>query len=497
MNPAFKSVSPTKQVGIWIRVSTEDQAQGDSPKHHELRARAYAESRGWTVCEVYDLAGVSGKSVVDHREAKRMMEDVRRGHIHALIFSKLARLARNTRELLDFSDFFREHDADLISLQESIDTTTPAGRLFYTMIAAMAQWEREEITERVKASVAVRARLGKPLSGRVAFGYHWKDGKIQPHPDEAPVRKLIYELFAQHKRKKAVARVLNDRGLRTRDGHKFTDTTVDRLIRDTTAKGQHRANFTRRVAGNKPWAWKPEHDWVINQVDPIVAEALWQQCNDLLDARRARMARPGKRPVHPFAGLVFCHCGKKMYVPSNTPKYVCSACRTKIPVIDLDGLFCDQLKDYLTAPDKISAYLDGANATLAEKTQLLETLRRDQTRTKQEAEKCFQLYNEGGLTAEQFKTRFQPLDQRRSQLEAELPRVEGEIDLLKVDGWSREHILAETSSIVAQWPTQTADEKRGIVESLVEKIVIKADEVTFNMRYLPDFKEMPEKQRTL
>src|SRR5438270_13116327 len=87
-----------KDVGIWIRVSTEDQAQGESPQHHEHRARLYAESKGWTVKEVYDLAGVSGKSVMDHPEAQRMLQDIKKGNITALIFSKLARLARNTKE---------------------------------------------------------------------------------------------------------------------------------------------------------------------------------------------------------------------------------------------------------------------------------------------------------------------------------------------------------------------------------------------------------------
>src|SRR5579862_1251748 len=125
--------SEVKSVGIWIRVSTEDQAKGESPEHHLARARAYATVKGWEVKEVYDLAGVSGKSVIDHAEAKRMLSDIRRGHITGLIFSKLARLARNTRELLDFADIFRAQGADMISLQETIDTSTPAGRLFFTM----------------------------------------------------------------------------------------------------------------------------------------------------------------------------------------------------------------------------------------------------------------------------------------------------------------------------------------------------------------------------
>jgi len=83
----------TKAVGIWIRVSTEDQARGESPEHHEHRARMYAEAKGWEVREVYRLEAVSGKSVMDRPETKRMLEHVRTGRITGLIFSKLARLA--------------------------------------------------------------------------------------------------------------------------------------------------------------------------------------------------------------------------------------------------------------------------------------------------------------------------------------------------------------------------------------------------------------------
>ena len=480
----------TKNVGIWIRVSTEDEANGESPQHHEQRARQYAEFNGWKVKEVYDLAGISGKSVMEQPEAKRMLADIKRGHIAGLIFSKLARLARNTKELLEFADFFRDHKADMISLQEKIDTSTPAGRLFYTMIAAMAQWEREEIVDRVKASVSIRAKLGHPLGGPAPFGYQWKDKKLVPDPKEAPVRKLIYELFLEHRRKKTVVRLLNDAGHRTRKGVKFTSKTVWRLLQDPTAKGVHVANHTTRDGNGKTWSQKPEDQWVTNEVDAIVDEKIWNECNQILGATYQKQRRPGKKAVNLFATIAHCHCGEKMYVPSNSPKYVCRTCKNKIPIADLEAIYVEQIEAYSLSSDRIAAYLKQVDGTLLEKENLLKHQHEELQKLQQEISRIFRLHQDGHIDGAGFGRFYQPLEERRKQLEADLPRLQAEVDVCKVETLSAEEVAKEAQNLAKLWPMLQADEKRNIVEAITHKIIVGKEEIEIRLCYLPPCKDM-------
>ncbi len=488
--------SSPRSVGIWIRVSTEDQARGDSPDHHERRARAYAESQGWAVREIYHLEAVSGKSVKDHPEAVRMIRDITRGHISALIFSKLARLARNTRELLDFADQFRDLGADLISLQESIDTSSPAGRLFFTIIAAMAQWEREEITDRVRASIRVRAELGKNLGGAAPFGYRWVDNRLEIDPSEGPIRKWIYELFLEHRRIKTVVRVVNDAGYRTRKGAAFTDTTIDRLIRDPTAKGRYRSNHTFRDARGKLQT-KPESEWVHTPVDALVSETLWEQCNEILRDRRSNGQAPGPKPVHLFAGLLRCGCGRKMYVFSRSPKYVCSQCRTKIPAEDLEAIFRERLKAFLVSEDAVREHLEHASEHVRDLESRVTAHERRLDRVREEKRKVYRLYQDDQISTEGFGSLNSPLEAQERTLASELPKLQGELDALKIHELSAEEVVGEAMNLHASWPRLSPEDKRGLIESIVESIEVSNQTVTITLCASPSSEALTKRQRNL
>jgi site-specific DNA recombinase len=480
----------TKQIGIWIRVSTEDQARGDSPEHHEKRARLYAESKGWQVREVYHLEAVSGKAVMQHPEAKRMLEDLKQGNISGLIFSKLARLARNTKELLEFSEIFNANNADLISLQESIDTSTPAGRLFYTMIAAMAQWEREEIADRVSASIAIRAKLGKPISGQSPFGYRWVDKVLVPDPVEAPVRKLIYELYLEHKRMKTVARILNESGYRTRSGSEFSHMAVQRLITDPTAKGLRRANYTTRSSDKKAWAIKPKEEWIYTKCEPIVSEELWEQCNAILTDLGSKRKPRAKKTVNLFSGLVSCQCGTKMYVPSNSPKYTCSACRNKIPTGDLEEVFHEQLKTFFFSPLEVTNYLSQADRTIKEKEELLASILEEERKTRYDMDKVYKLYLDEAISSEGFRERYKPLEDRLKQILEGVPELQANIDFLKIQYLSSDQIMQEAKDLYSRWPELSNHDKRAIVENITEQIIIGKNEVSIRLCYIPSSHEM-------
>jgi site-specific DNA recombinase len=318
------------------------------------------------------------------------------------------------------------------------------------------------------------------------------DKQMKINPAEAPIRRLIYELFAEHKRYKTVARLINDAGHRTRRGKKFSDIEIFRCLADPSAKGMRRANYSGKSPAGKTII-KPESQWVHVPVESIVSEELWECCHAMIEDRKVG-PRIAKKPVHLFAGVTWCICGNKMYVPSNTPKYVCKRCRNKIPVVDLEGIFQEQLKSISLAPHEVAKYLHQADKTLAQKQEMLNLLTEERSKISQSMDRTYELFLGRHLTADSFGTRHKPLEERLQQIDQELPRLQAEVDFLKISYLSKDEVLTNARNLYTRWPQLAYEERRQITDALAQKIVVGKGEIDIELCYLPPSQPLPHQK---
>ena len=176
------SESRPKTVVGYVRVSSEEQAaEGVSLAAQEERLRAYAVATGREIAEIVSDAGVSAKSL--HRPGlQRILEGVRQGEIGAVIVLKLDRLTRSVRDLGELLELFAGAQADLVSVSESLDTSSAAGRMVTNMLGVVAQWEREVIAERTSFALAHKRRK-REAYGHEPFGYRREGAKLVPVPE--------------------------------------------------------------------------------------------------------------------------------------------------------------------------------------------------------------------------------------------------------------------------------------------------------------------------
>ncbi len=148
------------RVAIYARVSTSN--NGQSPEMQLRELREYCERRGWQVAGEYVDAGVSGSK--DSRpELNRLTADAHRRRFDAVVVWKFDRFARSVSHLLRALDMFRALGIEFVSLSEQVDTSTPTGKMVFTVLGAVAELERSLIAERVKAGLRNARAKGKKL----------------------------------------------------------------------------------------------------------------------------------------------------------------------------------------------------------------------------------------------------------------------------------------------------------------------------------------------
>ncbi len=149
-----------KKVAIYARVSTTDKGQDTGLQLRDLRA--YVEARGWTTFKEYVDNGISGTK--DKRpELDAMMDDAKKRKFDVVLVWRFDRFARSTKHLVTALEEFNHLGIDFISYMENIDTTSPTGKLIFTLFSAFAEFELNILKERVKAGLVNARAKGKTL----------------------------------------------------------------------------------------------------------------------------------------------------------------------------------------------------------------------------------------------------------------------------------------------------------------------------------------------
>jgi len=215
----------------YVRVSTDKQADlGVSLEAQAVKVRAMAAVQDAALAEVIEDAGVSAKTL-QRPGLTRLLSLVRAGHVDVVIVAKLDRLTRSVRDLADLLDLFGKHGVSLVSVAESLDTGTAAGRLVLNVMASVSQWEREAIGERTRDAMRHKRSMGQRV-GTVPFGYKLgPDGRqLVACAAEQRVVSLLRELRAAGYTLAAIAAELNRQGYQTRRGTAWQVRTVHHLI---------------------------------------------------------------------------------------------------------------------------------------------------------------------------------------------------------------------------------------------------------------------------
>jgi DNA invertase Pin-like site-specific DNA recombinase len=221
-----------KAVG-YIRVSTAGQAtDGVSLDAQAARIRAWCEANGYDLTEILSDAGLSGKRADKRAGLQSALEAACRNRAALVVYS-LSRLARSTRDAIDLAERLDTAGADLVSLTERIDTTTAAGKMVFRMLAVLAEFERDLVSERTTAALAHKRRKGERI-GDIPYGWRLaQDGtNLEPIESEQTVIRDMQAMRDQGSSYRAIAEQLSRRGVPTKKGNAaWTHQAVASILR--------------------------------------------------------------------------------------------------------------------------------------------------------------------------------------------------------------------------------------------------------------------------
>ena len=481
--PEMPAASLPRSAAVYIRVSTEDQAElSPDSQLEEIEKYAVRENMSVLREHIYIDAGISGKKAERRPAFLAMIAAAKEKDcpFSAILVWKFSRFARNQEESIFYKSVLRSKcGIEVLSVTEPL-AAGPFGSLMERIIEWMDEFYSIRLSQEVKRSMAVNARRGK-LQCAAAFGYRAEGGQLVPEEQEAGWVRYIFDSFSAGKGFLPIARELNRIGVRTHRGNQFESRTVEYILGNPVYTGKLRWNpdgHARRSGGENLIVADAGHQ-------PLVSPEVWEavQCRlkeeKALHRGKTRTAEKGKRLL---SGIVRCAaCGGTLVFVK--PHYYKCGNYTRGRCGCSQHIRCDLLEEAVLT--RLSADIQTAGQLdyeITEKSRsgggLLPALESALRLMKTKQTRLRDAYLASALELEEFVAAKRELEQHEADIRQDLAGLRAEMD---VDSAS---LLAEIEAALEQ--NAVPPLQNSALRAIIERCVFDKETAVLSIAYRMD-----------
>ena len=502
-----------KTAGLYLRVSTQDQAEKFSLPAQRRILTEHAARQGWRY-EVYEDAGVSGETLAARPAMLRLLEDVKLGRLQVALAVELERFSRS-QDLFDWlviRKTFREAGVRWGTPSQLFSPDDPEDAFLSVLFGALSAREKQKFIARSKRGKdqAARGDERRGLPGRYVaswrtYGYSIENGQLVAKEGEVAVVRRIFQLSREGWAIREIARALTREGVPTPRqalGHPVTGrgwapSSVRSILLNETYSGRWHYARNRTVGGRR--TPQPKDEWITVSVPRIVSD------EELNIARRrialnASVAKRNKRYVYLLAGIIFCaECQARLYGknsgggPAKRRRYYRCARRCPgsqyVPADAIEHLVWEEVTRALRHPELVLAEAQRQRESKFGKRDeaalRLETVRAALAKIPVERERISLQHQEGYLPWPAAKARLDEIRRRQTDLEDEGSRLEAAVTTVAADREREASLRAILGRFGKRLAGLRPEEKAVVLRGFVQRIAVGPDGTVSLDSYLP------------
>ena len=470
-----------KVAGVYIRVSTEDQArEGFSLGEQEEKLLQLCKFKELDVYKVYKDAGISAKDMEHRPQFQEMLKDMKEEKLNYIVAYKLDRITRSVRDLEELISVLEQYNCFLLCDRDDVNTSTANGRFFVRMLTVLSQLEIEIISERTKFGLNGAIKSGH-IPGQRPFGYKSAEDKRMVIDNATrPYVEKIFDMYLEGNSFQQIANYFKGNNIYPKKNWK--DTTIQKIIDNKIYMGDYEQY--KRIGKQE----NLEPIVYMNVVEPIISRAKWEECQRQKERNQRTYTRDR---VYTFFQRLKCpNCSRIMKCKgSGATKrkymyYTCENCHINFNEDHVEHLLRDFIYDLLEYDMAVKKFF---LPVLEDKTNNIDTTSIDKEirDLEKQRNRIKDLYIKGIVEIDDFKEDYKLIEDKLANLESK----KLELVNLETFNYSPHELLAQrdlekekmirldtlNTVLKTKWNGMDKSEKQEFISKFIDTIEIKKD----------------------